>query len=758
MAYYEDNPFKPSKQPPAGGAPAQQPTNQYYDKNPFAVANDDETATKLREGTFFDDVKGTSRALVEGLTVGFSDEIGVGIAAAMVSLTGQAADGDSIADIYKQMKRQYEKEQNAFKEDSPYLAAGAEIAGAVLSPLNKIAPATGLKSAVGRGAAEGAAYGYGSSSTDASASQQIANTAMGAGFGGGVPVLLGGATKLVNEATKRRIAQELGSGDDFISIPLAANRENATEGALANFYRSIVGVAYGGREALKTQQDRVIGKAKDALSRKAEAAAKVKRNADAAVAATKQKIKNLAESKIQTVKDDIALTREAGAAAREAAKEGIEVGKAGVYRAVKDMEDEMDAALDMFRMDAFSTAIPAGATQREIVEVLNAPSANAANLKLQKLWDDYGFKSLTTNAKGGAKQYRINPEKIRDELQAAIEKSEIVKLQGFGKSEIANQVDNVFNYLKNNTRAGGFIDGEAVSAARSTLGTAAAKAGDERADVLAQTAYREAQGIINNLMRKQLSGDALAQFDNHVAQWKSKILLDDSVLAASGKGGKQGAFTPDNWLEAIKRNSSRDARFGEGPLRKEADALARSEANRVKTLKEAADALKERVVKEETAKANRARAQVAAELKKLRKQQQEIKRKSGVDMANAERMYGNNNKIAQLEAEAAKLKQRVDALDGLRIADNPSTFQSLFSLGLLSSAAGLATGSLLSVGSIAGGVGIAKALSTQSAQRAVAGQTGVQKAVQEQLPQFAKNLPEFSQMFQRITRGGMFSE
>ena len=101
------------------------------------------------------------------MALGWGDELGLGAAAAIASLT---TDG-SFSDIYKDMKSNYDAQQKDFEQRQGGAAMAADIAGAVASPLTWVsAPASLAAKApaalrfagnVARAGTEGAIYGAG---------------------------------------------------------------------------------------------------------------------------------------------------------------------------------------------------------------------------------------------------------------------------------------------------------------------------------------------------------------------------------------------------------------------------------------------------------------------------------------------------------------------------------------------------------------------------------------------------------------------
>lgn len=125
------------------------------------------------------------RGGLQGLTFGFSDELGASIAA----LTGSLKTGESFSDAYSKIHNQLADKRGAFEKENPGLAIGSEIAGALatggaggaklLANMQNASKLQKLAALSGVGAAEGGIYGAGTSSQD----ERLEGALSGAGAG-----------------------------------------------------------------------------------------------------------------------------------------------------------------------------------------------------------------------------------------------------------------------------------------------------------------------------------------------------------------------------------------------------------------------------------------------------------------------------------------------------------------------------------------------------------------------------------------------
>lgn len=102
----------------------------------------------------------TAREGLQGMTFGFSDELGAGMAALAASMTSDATFNDAYKDIVGSIRQ----EQNAFREENPKTAFAAQMAGGLASGVGGLAKL---------GAKEGAKVG----------ARVLQNAAVGAGEG-----------------------------------------------------------------------------------------------------------------------------------------------------------------------------------------------------------------------------------------------------------------------------------------------------------------------------------------------------------------------------------------------------------------------------------------------------------------------------------------------------------------------------------------------------------------------------------------------
>lgn len=151
------------------------------------------------------------REVLQGMTLGFSDEIGAGMAALAASMTTDA----TFKDAYKDIVSHVRQEQNAFREQHPVSSTVGQVVGGALTGkgagLDKLGAKAGAKAASRLAAnAKGGAVVGGLAGAGFADEDKIEGAAMGAATGA-----LGGAVagelghKLSQKLTQRAEAREL---------------------------------------------------------------------------------------------------------------------------------------------------------------------------------------------------------------------------------------------------------------------------------------------------------------------------------------------------------------------------------------------------------------------------------------------------------------------------------------------------------------------------------------------------------------------
>lgn len=171
-------------------------------------------------------VAGTARSVLQGVTVGLGDEImGVG------SAIGAAASGEPAGPAYTNRVDTERARLNRFKETSPWIAGGAEVAGAIPT-LMLAAPEIAVArtapwlartlAGAGTGAGQGAVYGF--NAGENTLADRLWNSAKSGMIGGGIGAGVSGVVAPVVGAGARNLSEYLqqGRAAQIVGIPRAA--------------------------------------------------------------------------------------------------------------------------------------------------------------------------------------------------------------------------------------------------------------------------------------------------------------------------------------------------------------------------------------------------------------------------------------------------------------------------------------------------------------------------------------------------------
>ena len=454
--------------------PVDQDVKPLDDNNRFAKyikdADKTEQEVQIESGEWLEtDNFSTAMAFMQGVSLGWYDEYRVGITALAESAFGD----ETYQQAYDRNRAEYDEVAENFKKRQPVVSTGAEIAGAVVSPVAKIKTASTLGSLVARGAAEGGIYGAGSAESVEKIPSKFVE---GAGFGAIGGGIIGSGGWLL----KRKVASPLETDGVFTPITLAAQKDKPSEALLQSFYRDVVGPSFGGKGIIRASK-----------AEGAEASAQLNR----AVA----DIKETGKIKIADVK-----TQE------EISKEVIDgrydkfLGKEGdiISRKTEQLKRNVENNNDMLRLAAFESSLPVGIKKLDVSNVLESPTPNVAMHRLEKLWQKEGFRSIKDIS------FRMKPQELLIQIEKRVAEDTTLSLLA-GKSSVRSLLEDGLSTLsaKRNPKTGR-VKGEDLSAIRNSFGMAASKMSDEGGQaVLMKGLYREIQNVIDENMKKQLKNN-----------------------------------------------------------------------------------------------------------------------------------------------------------------------------------------------------------------------------------------------------------
>jgi hypothetical protein len=661
-------------------------------------------STEIASGAWYEDPVMASRAFLDGMTFGFSDEIGAGVAAGIAKVTGAAGES-SYTDVYKTMVQGLEDERSSYEESNLGASIGLNVAGAIataplsiaaktVSTLGKAIP---ILANTGRGRAgalaagvglEGAVTGVGM----AEQGEDIGEAALGGALTSIVSTTaLKGLGKGVTALSRRRVDQSLGKGKDFVPITLAD-----PEGGAGNFYRKTVGGLMFGNSALKQQESRWL----EPLEEKAASLAN-NVSASKAVSSVMDSYKRASKS-LQTQFD----------AAKRKASKGLKQEDIDVLKKEQDRlmtitsartakaDEAVNNSERQFRQQAVKDSIPASARIKENAGILTgSPDMNTTMGRLRDIWRERGFEVVKNRS------FRV-PTNYVDRLAGELG-TELDEFARFNGTQPLNAMELIKDVVASSVNRGR-IDGNDLSSLRSRIGALTSSLGEDSTQAQTRHAMRYVVDDLNELIRTQLKPTDLAKFDGDIAAWKTMSSMSDAVVAASAKAGQRGAFTADNWLGALRQNQRKAFERGEGTLQGRANKLGDVSNRRDELITTIADQEKKRF----------------SDFTELREGvlDTEIKQTAAelvsADASVATRLQGRMD-AAQAAKEELKTARAL-------MTGGSSSMSNLAAMALLGS--GFAVGGL---GGVAVPIGIAKFLSSQSGQRAIAGQTGLQEFVRE---------------------------
>ena len=664
----------------------------------------------------------TAMAFMQGVSLGWYDEYRVGITALAESALGE----ETYDEAYARNRAIYDAQTKSFEERQPAAAIGAEITGAVVSPVAKVGPvARGITGLATRGAVEGGIYGAGKAKdVDTMAKEAGTGALFGLGLGAGI----GAGGWLL----KKKIATPLEQDGVFTPITLAAKKDDASEALFQSFYRDVVGPSLGGKGVIRAQEEKVVAPfvLKQAQREKALKdflrASKVE--AAEATAQLRNTVDNVTE--VGAVKG-VDVTGQAEIA-QEIVKGKYDkfLGSKGeiIARKTQQVKNIVESNNDILRLAAFDNSVPVGAKKTDVAKILEAGDPNVAMNQLEKLWQKEGFRSIKDIS------FRMKPEELLVQIENRVAKDTTLSLLA-GKAGVKNLIEDGLVTLaaKRNPQTGR-IKGEDLSAVRNSFGMAASKMSDEGGQsALMQGLYREIQSVIDENMKKQLSGKRLAAFEGDVAAWASQTVLRDAVTRASTKAGRQGRFTPDEWIASIKKNSPQQARRGKGALREQAEQLAALTAKQEEAIVASANKLANKLTARRANELKRVKNKAVAEKNAIAKETATLKKNLSNNPASAERIAQNLKREDELKDAIAAGKNELDVIKQTRTPQNPTWYQLLASSAVIGSLTGLQAGLTGGLTSAAGVVGASRALATPTAQKIIAGQTVPQEVARQAL-------------------------
>tara|TARA_R110002012_G_scaffold238925_1_gene412856 strand:- start:47 stop:2458 length:2412 start_codon:yes stop_codon:yes gene_type:complete len=669
----------------------------------------------------------------------------------------------SPSEIYAQLRKDYDARQEAFEQRQPEAYLAADIGGAIASPINyipvvgqataaarlaakapKLAKAAQLAAPVVRGGVESAIYGAGEAEEGQRLEQGMDAGVTGAAFTGAFRAGFKTLGLTGDVISKRRIKQNLVDDQgNFTPITLASTGkdQSTSEQMIHSFYKTLVAPSFGAQGAFLAQEKRIFANKEKLLEAQKEMFNTAKKQAEIKFDLSKNKLKQGMSTQQEKWKRTEAAYKEASKRKTdplETAFKSLQEGKTNnkfFKQGIKETQEVSDGLRFLFRDKMFNNSLPKGATEDDIAKLATLNNSYAKMAFVDDLWKNEGY-SMIKDIK-----MRIKAGEFEESLTKAINNDpvflvNIANLPAFQK-DVKSVIQNLVNFKDKNAR----IDGDIMANIRSRLGTTASAAGDPQV----QRAYRTVQSKVDDIIKKNLTSKKLKDFEEERSKWKNQIILRDAVGDASTMT-KHGDFDEEDWFKSINKNSQWDKRWGQGPFKKDAldlkTLIEKKQKDHAKAASKAARGDSQRIkglLEQEksrlTAKLGKEKQRVLGE--SIRRREAQLGSKKQV----MDSFSKNSVEGMRLQAIEADLK----ALKELSSSHNPSWFHSLAAnsilakgvgqLGQLGQKFGFAIGASTVGGlpGVAAAIGTGKLLSTQPAQKFVAGQTPLQEGIQRML-------------------------
>ena len=573
------------------------------------------------------------------------------------------------------------------------------------------------------------------------AKNALTSAALGAGFS----TLISGAGMAVNAALRTNTAQELGRGADFVSLMF-------TDNFAAPVYRHVVSKAFGATSFMENQarllaaripsvqalKDRGVNIVNNAAMKLAQSKGVIASQGDKAIARAKQMADNLEEELTagNTIKlEDLdSASRQRIATLKGEGGETIEQIQAAAAREAEISTNTVEGA---FRTRVFQNSLPSGAPAN-LADDIQAMSPRDALQAVRDAWTTFGYRAAK-NAK-----IPVNRKKMTGDIESLIRNApEYALLDSPGTLSLASRMSDYIDSILTRELgyADGIVSGQTMVKIRSDLGFAIN--GLSQNNPAAKAIVKPIQQYIDDLISKNLSGKAADEFAEESKLWRIKSTLEDAADASVAKGG---AFSGEDWVNAVKGQDGWNAKVGKGILQIEAEAASvlRNASNKsiedvrdnsIKRVQQDTD----RLVLDEQARLrsakNIATTEYRRQVKAINDEYASSADRTGASRGKMERLTEALAKwkaqLKDIDSEIAKLEGAHKRLKEFIPADDNTIFAQMFATGLLAGAVGLgayAGGPGGAAGGIAGGMALAAALSRPGTQRLLAGQTGIQKA------------------------------
>ncbi len=653
-------------------------------------------------------------ALTQGATWAWGDEL-TSAAAALPAWMMDDSD-KSYGEIYRDIHQSENDRFRQYAKENPKEAMALEVAGGfltrrpkikprldkVLGRTQKVAAKQAQKQAemtaarrirgnllrnTGGGILEGAAAGAGSRDIG----DRTGGAMIGGAIGGALPLTLSGGREIGRGLTSRKVATELGRGDDFSSLSLAAD---PGESATVDYFRNWLGKAPGPMHIIRNMENKTFAKeaarTKGLKSMDEKMADRLKGRREFA-SNYKTQLGQKRSDALNEIDDRVTARQQVIDDAKDARIGKIEAdemaGRSQVQRVAPELAEQSS---DEFRRLTSANVLPDSAPQ-ELRQALPDMHPQKAAKAADSWWQENGFQAQ--------KNMKFDVGELRKTLGKKFMKGSDGQVSGKSIFDMRNDIARTANKM---------VDSNPFKAGK----------------------LRQKVSDIDDAMRAQMDDDLTTAFDDEIAQWSVKQNFVGAVDRAVNK--KQGRFNEDDW---IATGWGRKKRYGEAPFQEEAAKRQLRQEKVTKAAKKTDEKLAQKAQKART----QARKQASRLKKTMSQRKKEAKRELGKKiesdegMAKAKRQVRSSERgKTRLARSAAKQSAREAQLKKRGIAENPSIYQQAL---------------MFTLSNVVPGAGFA--LSAPSGQRFLAGQTRWQNRAR----QMAEGLRDANIKGQRLGGG-----
>jgi hypothetical protein len=677
-----------------------------------------------------------ARAFAEGFTYNGSAHVEVATRSALEKAL-VAGNSEDYTTIYQRNLKQYKADQAAAEERIGGAMLAAELAGGIATPV-PFAKA-GL---IGRAATSAGLGGVSSALDETSVEGAMESGVQGAALAGGITAGLGVIGKGVNYLTKRNIETDLLNEDGSFKPIFLAPQTDGFTGGFQKLYRNVLGNAPVSGRILREQQEATIDPARRLVEE------------------TKAAANETQQEALDAIKEDLKAVREAGRSEAALTQDSINtlIGKgptsAVSAKTAQTVREATDAVNFTFRKLAFMGAAPTNVDPKALKEIEDLLKENprGAMVVLDRQWREKGFTPFFNSIPDTAQISRGN---ILTAFNNKVnEDSSLVSALREGK--VTRSLGDVFEDMFSGGVVRGVpLDRKGVTGRRaatmgdspitgSDIGSAYARLGtliSKEADPATRSVYYKAQETLVDLLEQNLPKNEFRKFLNEKKKWKTLLAVRDATESTGFDTGVRGNWGADDWLTSVNRLGKTNARYGTGPLVKEAEGVVDTIRASERPITNAIRASFATRVKAMEDRLKQAKAENERLIKQKQKELANAKRSMPWDPGSAERAGAAMSALEKANEKLFIANKTLEDFNNLKIAEMPSFIQEMAAFNLMksgfvtftgTSGAATAFGASLPQAALAGlaTVGGLRGMASPNTQRFIAGQTGAQQAIQ----------------------------